>query len=165
MTPPAAPDAPRATPAAPVSTPTPAGPAPAGPTPPPTPAGPTPATPLGVGLDAVDVERFRRVVARRPGLVERVFTAGERADLAGRADPVPGLAARFAAKEAAMKALGVGLGAVDLAELEVRREPTGAPRLLLTGRAASRAAALGVAALELSLTHTDQLAAAVVLAR
>lgn len=129
------------------------------------PAGAPGAAAPGVGLDAVDIERFRRVVARRPGILDRVFTAGERADLAGRADPVPGLAARFAAKEAAMKALGVGLGAVDLAELEVRREPTGAPRLRLSGRAASRAAALGVTALELSLTHTAQLAAAVVLAR
>lgn len=120
---------------------------------------------IGVGIDAVDVERFRTVLDRRPTLLGRMFTEGELSDLAQRVDPVPGLAARFAAKEATMKALGVGLGAVDLAELEVRREPTGAPRLRLSGRAASRAAALGVSALELSLTHTAQLAAAVVLAR
>lgn len=119
----------------------------------------------GLGLDAVDVDRFRRVLERRPRLLERVFTEAERADLAGRADPVPGLAARFAAKEAAMKALGAGLGTVGLAELEVRREPSGAPRLVLSGRAARRAARLGVASLEVSLTHTDRLAAAVVLAR
>ena len=121
--------------------------------------------PLGLGLDAVDVERFRRLLERRPGILERMFSAAERGDLAGRADPVPGLAARFAAKEAAMKALRVGLFAVGLAELEVRRDPSGAPRLVLSGRAAHRAEALGVATLEVSLTHTDNLAAAVVLAR
>ncbi len=121
--------------------------------------------PLGLGLDAVDVERFRRLLERRPGILERMFSAAERGDLAGRADPVPGLAARFAAKEAAMKALRVGLFAVGLAELEVRRDPSGAPRLVLSGRAARRAEALGVAALEVSLTHTDTLAAAVVVAR
>lgn len=119
----------------------------------------------GLGLDAVDVDRFRQVLERRPGLLERVFTEAERADLASRADPVPGLAARFAAKEAAMKALGVGLGSVGLAEVEVRRQASGAPRLVLSGRAADRAAHLGVASLEVSLTHTDRLAAAVVLAR
>lgn len=121
--------------------------------------------PLGLGLDAVDVERFRHVVGRRPGVLDRVFTAAERQDLAARSDPVPGLAARFAAKEAAMKALGVGLGGVDLAELEVRRSPTGAPHLVLWGRAKARARSLGVEALEVSLTHTATLAAAVVVAR
>lgn len=127
--------------------------------------GPLAAGPVGLGLDAVDIDRFRRLVARRPGLLDRLFTPGERHDLAGRADPVPGLAARFAAKEAAMKALGVGLGAVRLAELEVRRAPSGAPRLELSGRAAERARALGLVRFEVSLTHTDTLAAAVVLAR
>jgi holo-[acyl-carrier protein] synthase len=122
-------------------------------------------TPLLLGLDAVDVERFRGVLGRRPGVLKRVFTEAERNDLAARADPVPGLAARFAAKEAAMKALGVGLGAVDLAELEVRRQDSGAPVLVVSGRALERARRLGVAAFEVSLTHTAHLAAAVVVAR
>lgn len=120
---------------------------------------------IGIGLDAVDVARFRQVLRRRPGLASRVFTDREREDVAARADPVPGLAARFAAKEAAMKALGVGLGAVDFAELEVRRASNGAPTLALSGRASERARSLGIESLEVSLTHTASLAAAVVLAR
>ena len=72
---------------------------------------------IGVGIDAVDVERFRRVLGRRPRFAERVFTAAERAEAAGRRDPVPGLAARFAAKEAVMKSLSVGLGAFDFADV------------------------------------------------
>ncbi|MFZ0059251.1 MAG: holo-ACP synthase [Acidimicrobiales bacterium] len=119
---------------------------------------------IGIGLDAVDVTRFRRVLARHPRLADRVFTARERADVAGRSDPVPGLAARFAAKEAAMKALGVGIGAVRLSEIGVVRAASGAPSLETSGRAAARAAALGVGVLRVSLTHTDTHAGAVVVA-
>ena len=66
---------------------------------------------VGVGVDVVDVERFRRVLARTPTLRERLFTAAELAYVAPRLDPVPSLAARFAAREAVMKSLGLGLGA------------------------------------------------------
>ncbi len=119
---------------------------------------------IGIGLDAVEIARFRRVLQRRPGFAERVFTAAEREDLAGRVDPVPGLAARFAAKEAAMKALGVGLWRIGLTELEVRRAEDGAPHLTASGRATERAAELGVATFHVSLTHTAGLAGAVVVA-
>ncbi|HXZ83506.1 MAG TPA: holo-ACP synthase [Acidimicrobiales bacterium] len=119
---------------------------------------------IGIGLDTVDVARFRRVLARRPGLADRVFTAREKADMAGRADPVPGLAARFAAKEATMKALGVGIGAVRLGEIGVVRAPSGAPSLETTGLAAARVAALGVGVFRVSLTHTGTHAGAVVVA-
>jgi holo-[acyl-carrier protein] synthase len=119
---------------------------------------------IGVGLDAVGVERFRAVLLRRPGLAGRVFSERERARLAGRADPVPGLAARFAAKEAAMKALGVGLGSFDLSEIEVLSDLSGAPRLAASGRAAELARARGVTGWLVSLTHTDSLASAIVLA-
>ena len=119
---------------------------------------------IGIGLDAVDVARFRKVLERRPRLLERVFSAAEREHLAPRADPVPGLAARFAAKEAAMKALGVGLGAFGLAEIEVLDLPSGAPTLVVSGRAAELARVLGVSSFAVSLTHTDLLAGAIVLA-
>ena len=119
---------------------------------------------IGLGLDAVDVDRFRRVLARRPGLAERVFTDGERAYGGRFADPAPRLAARFAAKEATMKALGVGLGAFDLRDVEVRNDPGGAPHLLVTGRAAALAESLGVSSFRVSLTHTDTMAEAVVAA-
>ena len=119
---------------------------------------------IGLGIDAVDVERFRQLLARRPQLAQRVFTEGERASMSTRVDPVPGLAARFAAKEATMKALGTGLGGVRFAEVEVVRDQSGAPRLEISGLAALRAEELGVRSWHLSLTHTDSVAAAVVVA-
>ena len=119
---------------------------------------------IGLGIDAVDVERFRRLLERRPQLLRRVFTDAERTTMSARADPVPGLAARFAAKEATMKALGTGLGGVRFADVEVVRGAAGAPCLEITGLAAARAAALGVRSWHLSLTHTDSVAAAVVVA-
>ncbi|HLI14949.1 MAG TPA: holo-ACP synthase [Acidimicrobiales bacterium] len=119
---------------------------------------------LGIGLDAVEVERFRSALERRPELARRLFTAGELAACAPRRDPVPGLAARFCAKEAAMKALGVGLGAFGFHDVEVVRTASGRPELAVTGRARERAAALGARRLTVSLTHTARLASAVVLA-
>lgn len=119
---------------------------------------------IGLGVDAVEVDRFRRVLARTPGVAARLFTDGERAYGARFADPAPRLAARFAAKEATMKALGVGLGAFDFREVEVRNAPGGAPTLLLSGRAASLAGERGVTALHVSITHTDRMAEAVVAA-
>jgi len=120
---------------------------------------------IGLGLDAVDTRRFRQVLERRPGLVGRMFTAAERADVARRADPIPGLAARFAAKEAAMKALGVGLGGFALSDVEVVRGPGGAPGLVARGQAARLAESLGVTTWHVSLTHTHELAAAIVVVR
>lgn len=118
----------------------------------------------GIGIDAVDIARLRAVLARRPGLGDRLFTPAERAYAARVADPAPRLAARFAAKEAALKALGVGLGAADFADLEVVRADGGAPALAVTGRAAALAARRGVARWHLSLTHTDAMAVASVVA-
>ena len=117
---------------------------------------------IGVGLDAVEVDRFRRVLSRTPGVARRVFTEDERSYGAAALDPAPRLAARFAAKEAAMKALGVGLGAVDWHDVEVVRADSGAPALRVTGRAAALAAAQGVTAWRVSLTHTDTAAEAIV---
>jgi holo-[acyl-carrier protein] synthase len=119
---------------------------------------------IGVGIDAVDVDRFRTVLARRPRFADRVFTAAERAEAAGRHDPVPGLAARFAAKEAVMKSLSVGLGAFDFADVEVVRGEGGAPALRVGGRAAALAAVRAVAGWHISLTHTATVAMAVAVA-
>jgi len=119
---------------------------------------------VGIGVDAVDVNRLRRVLERRPGMVDRLFTDGERAYARRAADPVPRMATRFAAKEAAMKALGVGLGAVRFDEVEVVRPGLDAPRLVLHGAAAERARRSGVDRWHLSLTHTDALAMAFVVA-
>jgi holo-[acyl-carrier protein] synthase len=119
---------------------------------------------IGVGIDAVDLDRFRAALSRRPQLARRLFTAGERAAVQGRADPVPGLAARFAAKEATMKALGTGIGGVRFSEVEVVGGDSGDPELRISGLAASRADALGVRSWHVSLTHTATVAAAVVVA-
>jgi holo-[acyl-carrier-protein] synthase len=118
----------------------------------------------GVGVDAVDLDRFRRVLARRPRLAQRLFTSEELAYARRCGDPVPRLATRFAAKEATMKALGVGLGAFAFADVEVVREGLEPPRLALRGAAAARADRSGVTGWRLSLTHTDRVAMAIVVA-
>ena len=119
---------------------------------------------IGLGIDSVEVDRFRRVLARTPGVANRLFTDGERAYGARFRDPAARLAARFAAKEATMKALGVGLGAFAFKDVEVVKAPSGAPSLRLRGRAAELASEQGVSVLRLSITHTDLTAEAVVAA-
>ena len=121
-------------------------------------------TVIGVGLDAVEVDRFRRVLARTPGVAARLFTDAERAYADRRRDPTQPLAARFAAKEAVMKSLSVGLGAFDFADVEVVRGESGAPSLTVTGRAAGLAEARAVAGWHVSLTHTAATAMAVAIA-
>lgn len=116
---------------------------------------------LRVGVDLVDVARMERVLARRPRLADRVFTDAERSTSAKSAAR---LAARFAAKEATMKALGVGLGAFALRDVEVVSTQGGRPLLALHGGARDRARALGIDAVEVSLSHTATLATAVVIA-
>jgi holo-[acyl-carrier protein] synthase len=119
---------------------------------------------VGIGIDAVEIERFRTVLRRRPGMAQRLFTEREQAYGARHADPAPTLAARFAAKEAVMKALGVGLGAFAFSEVEVVSTPTGAPELVLEGAAAELSGRRGVTGWRLSLTHTSTVAQAVAVA-
>jgi holo-[acyl-carrier protein] synthase len=119
---------------------------------------------IGIGIDLVDIERFRRSLERTPSLRTRLFTPVELEYVAPQADPVPSLAARFAAREAVMKALGVGLGAFGFHEVWVERAPSGRPWLAFTGRALELSAEAGVARWHLSLTHTDLTAAAYVIA-
>ena len=82
---------------------------------------------IGIGVDAVDIERFRQSLARTPGMRTRLFTQSELEYVAPKADPVPSLAARFAAREAVMKALGVGLGAFAFHDVWVEVAQSGAP--------------------------------------
>ena len=119
---------------------------------------------IGLGIDAVDVDRFRSVLARRPTMATRLFTDEERRYASGLHDPAPSLAARFAAKEAVMKALGVGIGAFRWQDVEVMRDATGRPSLLLRGAAATLSDEKGVGKWHVSLTHTAALAEAVVAA-
>jgi holo-[acyl-carrier protein] synthase len=119
---------------------------------------------LGIGVDVVEVARVSRALERhRERLENRVFTAEERSDCAGRVDRDLALAARFAAKEACLKALGTGwAGGVSFRQVEVRRDSAGRPSLRLHGRAAEKAASLGVTATHLSLSHQPSVAVAVV---
>jgi holo-[acyl-carrier protein] synthase len=119
----------------------------------------------GVGTDLVEVERVRAALERRDGLRQRLFTEREWAYAARHRDPVPHLAARFAAKESVMKALGHGMEHMSFHEIEVVRDDrSGAPAVQLHGRAAEVAAATGVGGWHLSLTHTSSLAQAVAIA-
>lgn len=118
---------------------------------------------IGVGLDAVEIGRFRDALTRTPSLEARLFTEGERAYGRAGQDPAPRLAVRFAAKEAAMKALGVGLGAFAFHDVEVVNDESGAPSLRVTGRAAALALEKGAASWQVSLSHTDSVAIAVVI--
>jgi holo-[acyl-carrier protein] synthase len=117
---------------------------------------------LAVGVDLVEVRRIAELLAEHgERFTRRVYTPAELADCAGRADS---LAARWAAKEAAAKALGAGIGAVSWQEIEVARGPGGQPVLRLHAAAAALAAEQGLTQWALSLTHDGGLAAAFVVA-
>jgi holo-[acyl-carrier protein] synthase len=119
---------------------------------------------LGLGVDVVDIPRFRAVLERRPAMATRLFSTDELAYAATLANPTPTLAGRFGAKEAVMKALGVGIGALDWTDVSVTRQPGGSPELVVRGRAAQLAAERGVAAWEVSISHTSTIASVTVLA-
>jgi holo-[acyl-carrier protein] synthase len=111
-----------------------------------------------LGIDLIEIDRVERALRRRPRLAARLFRPGELSACERRARPARHLAARFAAKEAAIKALGGGFGPLDV---EVVGFP--APSLLLHGRAAEIARERGLR-MSVSLTHSRDNAAAVVLA-
>ncbi|BDG62401.1 holo-ACP synthase [Caldinitratiruptor microaerophilus] len=120
---------------------------------------------VGAGIDIIEVDRVRRAAERTPRFLTRVFTPAELAYAgAAPAHRWRRLAARFAAKEAALKALGTGLRRARWQEVEVVPGPLGRPGLRLTGSLAERAARLGVTALHLSISHSRHYAVAQVLA-
>ena len=114
-----------------------------------------------VGIDLLEIDRLERALARRPNLAARLFTDAERAYAAARARPGQHLAARFCAKEAVAKALG--MEAWSFRDVEVLGGG-GPPELRLHGQVAERARELGVE-VSVSLTHSRRDAAAVALAR
>lgn len=119
---------------------------------------------VGVGIDLVDIDRFRVSLERTPSMIERMFTEGERTYALRANDPTERLAARFAAKEAVMKALGVGLGAFGFHDVEVIRADDGRPSLGVYGPAETLARRRGVVGWQLSLTHTGTSAGAIAVA-
>lgn len=119
---------------------------------------------IGIGTDLVEVARFRLALDRRPALAERLFSDDERAYAYRFKDPTKSLAVRFGAKEAVMKALGVGLWKFAMRDVEVLRRPSGEPFLALYDKAAELAEQRQVREWRLTLTHTDSMALAVALA-
>jgi holo-[acyl-carrier protein] synthase len=119
---------------------------------------------LGIGSDLEEVPRIRDSIARYGDrFLHRIYTERERAYSARRADPAERFAARFAAKEAAMKAIGTGWSrGVRWIDFEVVNEPSGRPTLRLSGTAAILAERLGVNRISISLTHTAEIAFAIV---
>lgn len=118
---------------------------------------------IGIGTDLVGVPRFAAALHRTPELVERLFGVAERNRPDGMPRAARSLAARFAAKEAAAKALGVPAG-TSFTDCVVCSAPDGRPTLHVTGGLAASAADRGVARWHVSLTHDADLASAVVLA-
>lgn len=118
---------------------------------------------VGLGTDLVAVPRFAEVLDRTPAMAARVFTADEWCTPTGARRTVRSLAARYAAKEAARKALGAPQG-TRLSDCEVVSGPDGRPTLRVTGVLATVAAELGVTAWHVSLSHDADLASATVIA-
>jgi holo-[acyl-carrier protein] synthase len=118
----------------------------------------------GIGVDIIEIERMRGALDREPRMKQRVFTEEERRYCESKARPHVHYAVRFAAKEAAAKALGTGIGDLGWRDMQVRRDGRGKPSLELSGSAATRSAELGVSALYLSLSFTRKNAVASVIA-
>lgn len=118
---------------------------------------------LGVGIDTVSLKRFRAAVGRwQERFTDRVFTPEELTALTGRADQVPALAARFALKEAVLKALGTGLqGGIRWHDIEVCKDALGKPEVALSGRAREVMEKQGGRRFMVSISHDVHSAVAV----
>jgi holo-[acyl-carrier protein] synthase len=116
-----------------------------------------------VGVDLIEIERVRRALERYPNFRERCFTEEERRYCDSRPNPAQHYAARFAGKEAVGKAIGFGVArAFAWRDVEIAGRPK--PSVRLSGRVAAWAERVGAGALDLSMTHSRELAAAVCVA-
>jgi holo-[acyl-carrier protein] synthase len=120
---------------------------------------------VGIGIDLVEIARIRSVYQRhKERFVKRILTEGEQVYVLAHRDPAARLAGRWAAKEAALKALGTGLAAgIRWRDVEILPDPRGKPVLSLHGNALARAAALEVAVSHVTITHGENLAMAQVI--
>ena len=120
---------------------------------------------VGLGVDMEEVSRIREAISRHGRIfLDRVFTSGEVAYCERHRDPAERYAARFAAKEAMMKALGTGWSkGVRWRDIEVTRKPGGRPTILLHGAAHEHAERMGARQISLSLTHSGNFALAEVI--
>jgi holo-[acyl-carrier protein] synthase len=120
---------------------------------------------VGTGVDILEIERLQKIIERqKERFLLRVFTPEEQRFCQMHRDPAPHFAARFAAKEAAFKALGTGWAkGVTWLDVEVQRQQQGPPMLALYGEALKISQALGMKRSYLSLSHSDQWAIAMVI--
>lgn len=116
---------------------------------------------IGIGVDVVDLARFEDVLARTPGIVDRLFTKAEQVSAQGHQLPLQSLAGRFAVKEAVAKALGAPAG-MDFHHCEVSNG--GAPQLTISGSVFEVAEAAGVTNWHVSISHDGPVAIAYVIA-
>ena len=121
---------------------------------------------IGHGVDIVETARIKQMLGDHPErFLERCFTAGEQEDSKSSRRQLEHLAARFAAKEAVLKALGTGWSqGIGWTDIEVVRAENGKPSLCITGRAREIAAELGITAWHLSMSHISSTAIASVIA-
>ncbi|MBI4583121.1 MAG: holo-ACP synthase [Planctomycetes bacterium] len=117
---------------------------------------------ISSGIDLIEISRIRSLYERyRERFVERVYTPEERRRLAALRDPAPYLAGRWAVKEAVLKVLGTGLsGGIGWQDINVLRDPAGAPIVQLQGKAGERARAIGIERILVSISHSRDLAIA-----
>ncbi len=113
---------------------------------------------MRIGVDLIEIARIERALARRHGFRERVFTEAERAYCESRPNPAQHYAARFAGKEAVGKALGCGVR-FTWREIEIAGRPK--PGVLLSGGTRAWGERVGAATIDLSMTHSRELAAAI----
>lgn len=118
---------------------------------------------VGIGVDIVDVERFKWMIRRSPATLDRLFTEQERTDSNGKSRSAESLAARFAAKEAVIKALG-DVGELRPGDCEVVARDSGQPEIKLTGYLAQMSDQLGITRWHVSLSHDGGNAIAYVIA-
>jgi len=117
----------------------------------------------GIGCDLISISRIKRAIERNPALAERLFTSREIAYCSQKANPAQSYAARFAAKEAVLKALGTGWAEqISWQDMEISNNELGCPEVTLLGVALKRAEALGITHCLLSLSHDADLAIAYV---
>jgi holo-[acyl-carrier protein] synthase len=116
---------------------------------------------IGVGTDIIEIERVKRASERSSGrLLEKIFTSGERSFCDARGDRFSCYAARFAAKEAVLKAMGTGMAGCSLADVEVARKHGDRPEIILHGAAAEIAKKKGITAVLISISHNRDQAVA-----
>lgn len=120
---------------------------------------------VGIGIDLIEIERIRAVHTRHPQrFIDRLLTDAEKEYVLSHKDPTQRLAGRFAAKEAALKALGTGLAdGIRWKDVEILPDEHGKPVLKLYEKAALRAQSIGAAILHVTITHSDTFAMAQVI--